>query len=221
MPNKKIKIFIIAGEVSGDALAARIMRQMPDAEFIGIGGAGMTACGLRSIFPMSDLSVMGVVEVLGHVRTLTRRINQTVRAIIDARPDLVLTVDSPGFARSVIKKLRASQAGQEMIKSGLRFHHVVAPQVWAWRPGRAKKYARTFDKLYAFFDFEVPYFTKYGLSTMAVGHPIAENIMDLPPVKKTKEKFMQNIKKNKRKRFQNIRQLTLCLQYGNILLITM
>ena len=190
MRNKKIKIFIIAGEVSGDALAARIMRQMPDAEFIGIGGVAMAACGLKSIFPMSDLSVMGIVEVLGHVRTLTRRINQTVRAIIDARPDLVLTVDSPGFAKSVIKKLRASNAGQEMIKSGLRFHHVVAPQVWAWRPGRAKKYARIFDKLYAFFDFEVPYFTKYGLSTMAVGHPIAENIMDLPMVKKPDDKII-------------------------------
>ena len=190
MRNKKIKIFIIAGEVSGDALAARIMRQMPDAEFIGIGGVAMAACGLKSIFPMSDLSVMGIVEVLGHVRTLTRRINQTVRAIIDARPDLVLTVDTPRFAKSVIKKLRASNAGQEMIKSGLRFHHVVAPQVWAWRPGRAKKYARIFDKLYAFFDFEVPYFTKYGLSTMAVGHPIAENIMDLPMVKKPDDKII-------------------------------
>lgn len=178
MPNKKLKIFIIAGEVSGDALGARVMRQMPDAEFIGIGGAAMTAAGLCPIFPMSDLSVMGIVEVLLHVRTLTRRISETVRAIVDARPDIVLTIDSPGFAHSVIKKLRALRAGRELVSGGLRFHHIVAPQVWAWRPGRAKKYAATFDKLYAFFDFEVPYFTKYGLDTVAVGHPIAENILD-------------------------------------------
>lgn len=191
MRNRNIKIFIIAGEVSGDALAARVMKRMAGhADFVGIGGAAMTACGLKSIFPMADLSVMGITEVLSHVRTLTRRINQTVDAIITTRPDLVLTVDSPGFARSVIKKLRSSRAGREMIASGLRFHHIVAPQVWAWRPGRAKKYARTFDKLYAFFDFEVPYFTKYGLDTIAVGHPIAENIMDLPHMKKPDEKII-------------------------------
>ena len=78
MQNKKIKVFIIAGEVSGDVLGARIMREMPDAEFVGIGGENMIAAGLGSLFPMSDLSVMGVIEVLAHARTLTRRINQTV-----------------------------------------------------------------------------------------------------------------------------------------------
>lgn len=190
MPNKKIKIFIIAGEVSGDALAARVMRQMQNVEFVGVGGHDMAACGLKSIFPMSDLSVMGVVEVLGHARTLTRRIKQTVDAIIAEKPDMVLTVDSPGFARSVIKKLRASNAGRDMIAAGMHFHHIVAPQVWAWRPGRAKKYAKVFDKLYAFFDFEVPYFTKYGLDTIPVGHPIAENIINLPPAPCVKDKII-------------------------------
>jgi len=173
----KLKVFIIAGEVSGDVLGGRIMSEMPDADFYGIGGENMTAAGLKSIFPMSDLSVMGVVEVLGHARTLTRRIRQTVDEIIRIRPDIVLTIDSPGFARSVIKALRKSAAGRALIEQGLRFHHVVAPQVWAWRAGRAKKYAQTFDKLYAFFDFEVPYFTKYGLDTVAVGHPIADGII--------------------------------------------
>ena len=176
MQNKKTKIFIIAGEVSGDVLGARVMQRMKNVEFVGVGGENMTACGLKSLFPMSDLSVMGIIEVVGHARTLSRRIRETVNAIIDEKPDFVLTIDSPGFAKSVIKKLRRSRAGGEMILHGLRFHHIVAPQVWAWRPGRAKKYARTFDKLYAFFDFEVPYFTKYGLDTIAVGHPIAENI---------------------------------------------
>ncbi len=177
MQNKKLKIFIIAGEVSGDVLGARIMNEMADAEFVGIGGENMAAAGLSSLFPMSDLSVMGVIEVLAHAKTLTRRIRQTVDAIIDARPDIVLTIDSPGFARSVIKQMRKSDAGRDLIRRGLRFYHVVAPQVWAWRAGRAKKYAKTFDKLYAFFDFEVPYFTKYGLSTVAVGHPIADGLL--------------------------------------------
>ncbi|MDE5615465.1 MAG: lipid-A-disaccharide synthase [Alphaproteobacteria bacterium] len=171
------KVFIIAGEVSGDVLGARIMSEMPEVEFYGVGGENMTAAGLTSLFPMADLSVMGVVEVLAHARTLTRRIRQTVNEIIRIRPSVVLTIDSPGFARSVIKELRKSAAGRELIAGGLKFHHVVAPQVWAWRPGRAKKYARTFDKLYAFFDFEVPYFTKFGLDTVAVGHPIADGII--------------------------------------------
>lgn len=177
MQNKKIRIFIIAGEVSGDVLGARIMREMPDAEFIGVGGENMIAAGLKPLFPMADLAVMGVVEVAAHAKTLTRRIRQTVQAIIDNRPDIVLTIDAPGFAKNVIKQVRKSVEGQKLIEAGLKFHHVVAPQVWAWRAGRAKKYARTFDKLYAFFDFEVPYFTKYGLDTVAVGHPISDSLL--------------------------------------------
>ena len=177
MRNKKLKIFIVAGEVSGDVLGARIMREMPDVKFVGIGGENMLRVGLKSIFPMADLSVMGALEVVAHARTLTYRIKQTVNAIIDESPDIVLTIDSPGFAHSVISKLRKSRAGRDLIAHGMRFHHVVAPQVWAWRPGRAKKYAKIFDKLYAFFDFELPYFTKYGLDTIAVGHPIADGLI--------------------------------------------
>lgn len=176
MPNKKT-IFIIAGEVSGDVLGANIMRELPGYNFVGVGGRNMCDAGLTSIFPMSDLAVMGITEVLANARTLKRRVNQTVQAILQSKPDLVLTVDSPGFARSVISGVRKSAVGRDLIANGLRFYHVVAPQVWAWRPGRAKKYAKTFDKLYAFFDFEVPYFTRHGLETIAVGHPISDNIM--------------------------------------------
>lgn len=186
MQNKKIKVFIIAGEVSGDVLGGRIMSHMPDVDFVGIGGENMQAHGLTSLFPMSDLAVMGIVEVLAHARTLTSRINETVDAILNTKPDIVLTIDAPGFAKSVIKKVRKSLGGQELIKNGMRFHHVVAPQVWAWRSGRAKKYAKIFDKLYAFFDFEVPYFTKYGLDTVAVGHPIAEGLIGQTFGKNTK-----------------------------------
>ena len=177
MQNKKKKIFIIAGEVSGDVLGAKIMCEMPNTKFVGIGGENMARAGLKTLFPISDLAVMGVFEVVAHARTLTRRIKQTVDAIIREKPDIVLTIDSPGFARGVVGKLRKSVVGKKLIANGLRFHHVVAPQVWAWRPGRAKKYAKTFDKLYAFFDFEVPYFTKYGLDTIAIGHPISDGLI--------------------------------------------
>ena len=173
----KMKVFIIAGEVSGDILGAHIMEQMPDVDFVGIGGEHMTAAGLKPLFPMGDLAVMGIVEVVAHARTLTRRIRETVNAILETKPDVVVSIDAPGFAKSVIKQIRKLPAGRELIKNGMKFHHVVAPQVWAWRPGRAKKYAQTFDKLYAFFDFEVPYFTKHGLDTVAVGHPISDGII--------------------------------------------
>ena len=190
MRNKKLKIFIIAGEVSGDVLGARVMRAMADAQFVGVGGENKTRAGLRSLFPMADLAVMGAIEVVAHARTLTKRIKQTVSAIIDEKPDVVLTIDSPGFARSVVSGVRKSNAGQKLISDGMRFHHVVAPQVWAWRPKRAKKYARTFDKLYAFFDFELPYFTKYGLDTTAVGHPISDGLIGKSAKTKSNEKIV-------------------------------
>ncbi|MDE6570940.1 MAG: lipid-A-disaccharide synthase [Alphaproteobacteria bacterium] len=188
----KQKIFIIAGEVSGDVLGAKIMREMGDVEFVGVGGENMAAAGLRPLFPISDIAVMGVAEVVAQAKTLTARIRQTADAVIAQRPDIVLTIDAPGFARGVIKALRKSPAGRELIANGLKFHHVVAPQVWAWRPRRAKKYAATFDKLYAFFDFERPFFTKYGLDTVAVGHPIADGMekYQRAAARKTDEKII-------------------------------
>ena len=169
--NKNIKIFIIAGEVSGDVLGAKIMREMPGVRFVGIGGQNMTAAGLKPLFLMSDLSVMGITEVLSHARTLSMRIKQTISAIIDEKPDVVLTIDSPGFAKSVVKSVR-----DKGVLHNTKFYHIVAPQVWAWGAKRARKYAKIFDKLYAFFDFERPYFEKYGLTTVAVGHPIADGL---------------------------------------------
>ena len=168
---KKLKIFIIAGEVSGDVLGAKIMREMPDVDFVGIGGQNMQSVGLKSLFPMGDLSVMGIFEVIGHLKTLTSRIKQTVNAILTEKPDIVLTIDSPGFAKSVVCGVK-----KQGILKKTKFYHVVAPQVWAWGAKRAKKYADIFDKLYAFFDFEIPYFTKYGLKTVSVGHPIADGL---------------------------------------------
>ncbi|MBN1281642.1 MAG: lipid-A-disaccharide synthase [Alphaproteobacteria bacterium] len=189
MLNKKnIKVFIIAGEVSGDVLGAKIMREMSNAQFIGIGGENMQVAGLKSIFPISDLAVMGLVEVLAHAKTLTNRINQTVNAIIESKPDLVLTIDSPSFAKQVIKKFKSKTKNQKL---KIKFYHVVAPQVWAWGASRAKKFAGIFDRLYSFFDFEVPYFTKYGLPTIPVGHPIADGLN--PEDIKNKEKIISLI----------------------------
>ncbi|MDR2685545.1 MAG: lipid-A-disaccharide synthase [Rickettsiales bacterium] len=165
--NNKIKIFIMAGEASGDVLGASVMRSFGNqAEFRGIGGMNMTSAGLKSIFPMADLSVMGLSAVIARIWTLLRRIRQAADAIKKWNPDVVLSIDSPGFAKAVAKKIGKG--------NGAKLYHFVAPQVWAWRAGRAKKFAKLFDRLYCFFDFEVPYFTKFGLPTIPVGHPIAD-----------------------------------------------
>ena len=182
---KKLKIFIIAGEVSGDVLGAKIMAEMPTAEFVGIGGQNMINAGLKSLFPMSDLSVMGVFEVLRHAKNLVHRIKQTKDAIIKEKPDIVLTIDSPSFAKSVIKKVRKTR-----LLNKTKFYHVVAPQVWAWGAKRAGKYAEIFDRLYAFFDFEKPYFEKYGLKTIAVGHPISDGLHRYKKANNVKDKII-------------------------------
>ncbi|MCL2629336.1 MAG: lipid-A-disaccharide synthase [Alphaproteobacteria bacterium] len=175
--NPKLKIFIISGEASGDVLGAKIIRSFlrrnrfsrpHHVEFRGIGGMNMKNAGLKkSLFPIEDLSVMGFTAVLMRARTLLRRIRETVAAINEWRPDIVLTIDSPGFAKAVASRLHGCESRPKLF-------HFVAPQVWAWRPGRAKKFAKLFDRLYCFFDFEVPYFTRYGLPTIPVGHPVAD-----------------------------------------------
>ncbi|MDR1071589.1 MAG: hypothetical protein LBL21_03035 [Rickettsiales bacterium] len=163
------KIFIIAGEVSGDVLGGELMRaaldKNPDIRFVGIGGDMMAAAGLRTMFPISDLSVMGVGEVVGKSRMLLERIRRAADAVIAERPDVVLTIDSPSFASRVVR--RARRAGAKT-----KFFHVVAPMVWAWGAGRAKKYAKVFDRLFCFFDFEKPYFEKHGLDATVIGFPI-------------------------------------------------
>jgi len=164
-------IFLVAGEPSGDALGARLMSALKEARgdavrFAGIGGAGMAAEGLDSLFPMSELSLMGLAEVLPHVPRLLRRIDETVSAIRAQRPDAVVTIDSPGFSFRVARRLAGS---------GIPLIHYVAPSVWAWRPGRARKIAGFLDHLLALLPFEPPYFQAEGLACTFVGHPVLES----------------------------------------------
>jgi lipid-A-disaccharide synthase len=164
-------LFLAAGEPSGDALGAALMRGLKAetggaARFIGVGGPAMAAEGLESLFPQEELAVMGLVEVLPRLPNLLRRIRQTAAACAAARPDALITIDSPGFGLRVARKVRAAAPGVRLI-------HYVAPSVWAWRPGRAKKLAATVDHLLALFPFEPGYFTVEGLPCDFVGHPAA------------------------------------------------
>lgn len=164
-------IFIIAGEHSGDALGAKVMAGLIQAtgghvRLAGIGGPEMAAQGLQSLFPMRELAIMGLLEVIPHIPRVLRRIDETVKAIAAARPDVVLTIDAPGFCFRVAKKLK----GQD-----IPLVHLVAPTVWAWKPKRAEKIAKFLDHLLVILPFEPPYFTRHGLETSYVGHPIVEN----------------------------------------------
>lgn len=165
-------IALIAGETSGDQLGGWLMEALcaraPELQFTGIGGATMQAQGLHSLFPMQELSLMGFVEIIPHIFRLQRRIRQVVAHITETRPDIVVTIDSPGFNFRVIKAVRLS--GMHPLP---RFMHYVAPTVWAYKPERAAKTAALVDELLALLPFEPPYFEKEGLRTHFVGHEIA------------------------------------------------
>jgi len=170
-------VFLIAGEPSGDALGARLMAALKEltggrVHFSGIGGPAMAGEGLESLFPMEELSVMGLFEVLPRVRKLLRRIRETVAAIRAIRPDAVVTIDAPGFCFRVAARLKkgARAAGPDF-----PIVHYVAPQVWAWRGGRARRLARIIDHLLVLLPFEPPYFEKHGLACTYVGHPALES----------------------------------------------
>jgi lipid-A-disaccharide synthase len=169
---RKLRVALLAGEPSGDALGAALMRALRDETggqvvFSGTGGALMEAEGLRSLFPISDMAIMGVVELLPKARFLLGRIDQAARFLLADPPDVVVTIDSPGYTRRVMQRVPGRS---------FPIVHYVAPTVWAWRPGRARRLARLCNHLLALLPFEPPYFEVVGLPTTFVGHPAVDTI---------------------------------------------
>ena len=172
------KIFIIAGEASGDLLGSKIMKSLKNndknvlIDFVGIGGEKMEKEELKSIFPMKDLSLMGFFEVFPKIFHLLKRINQTVKEIIKQKPDLILTIDSPDFCFKVMEKLKSKD--KKLFRSTKKVH-LIAPSVWAYREERAKRISKLYDLLLCILPFEPPYFEKYNLKAEFIGHPIFDN----------------------------------------------
>ena len=164
-----MKVFIIAGEPSGDKLGGALMAGLralvPGVQFDGVGGEAMQAEGLSSRFAMSDLSVMGLLEVLPRIALLRRRIAETSDAILEIGPDVVITIDSPDFCLRVLRRARAARPPLPTV-------HYVAPSVWAMRPKRAAKMAPLVDHVLALLPFEPPYMQAAGMSCDFVGHPV-------------------------------------------------
>ena len=171
---RALHVCLIAGEHSGDHMGAMMMRALVARtagriRFSGIGGAEMAAAGgalgFRSFFPMEEIAIGGILEVLPHVPRVLRRVRGTARKVRALGPDVLVTIDAPDFAFRVGKRLRGS---------GIPHVHYVAPTVWAWRPGRASMVAGFLSHLLTIFPFENPYFEQWGLPCTFVGHPTAE-----------------------------------------------
>ena len=162
-----MKIFIVAGEASGDVLGAQVLQGLKarfgeDLEIAGLGGPQMMAQGLKPPFPMSDMAVMGFVEVLMRYPLLRRRIQELKTAIEAFQPDILFLIDAQGLS---------SRLGKHFADATFRIVQLVAPTVWAWKPERAAKVAAYLDHLACLFPFEPPYFEAEGLSASYVGHP--------------------------------------------------
>lgn len=147
----------------------RVLKEKAAVEIVGIGGPLMTAEGLQSLFPMSDLSIMGIVEIIPHIPKVLKRLRETFADIILKKPDVVVTIDSPGFCLRLARKLKPTN---------IPVVHYSLPTVWAWRPGRAKKCAEILTHALALLPFEPPYFEAEGLPTTFVGHPLIEEKID-------------------------------------------
>ncbi|MBT5434533.1 MAG: lipid-A-disaccharide synthase [Alphaproteobacteria bacterium] len=167
-------IFLVAGEPSGDALGASLMDALSqetggDIRFAGIGGPEMEARGLKSLFPMSDLAIMGLVEVLPRLAKVLRRIRETITAIQTMEPDAVVTIDAQDFSYRITRGLHPAS---------FPVIHYVGPTVWAWKPWRAAKVATVVDRVLLLFPFEKPFWDAVGQDAVFVGHPIAEHKID-------------------------------------------
>jgi len=168
---RPVRIGMVAGEVSGDALGARLIQalkhHLPHSTFEGVGGSEMEASGIRSLFPMERLSVLGLTEILGRYWELRRLRKQIIQHFLANPPDLFIGVDSPGFNLGIEEQLR---------RAGIPVVHYVSPQVWAWRSWRVHKIRRAVDRILVLFPFEKEFYDKHDIEAVYVGHPLADEI---------------------------------------------
>ena len=183
------KIAILAGEPSGDLIAAQLMAyirsKIKNIEFIGVGGPLMKQEGLSSFFDHSNLSLYGVFQVIPNIPKLIFLRYKLIKYLKNEKPDIFIGVDAPDFNFYVEKKLK---------QSGIPTFHYVAPSVWAWRPKRVHKIKKSTDYIFSIFPHEKPLFEKVGIQTTFVGHPLANKI----PLKSNMYKYRKFLKINRK-----------------------
>ncbi|MBD1150427.1 lipid-A-disaccharide synthase [Pelagibacterales bacterium SAG-MED29] len=166
------KLFILTGEPSGDKLASKVIIDLKkinqNIEFLSVGGEHLQSLGIKSIYDLNEITYLGFTNVILNILKINKKINETVKSIIDYNPDILFTVDSPDFTLRVAEKVKK-------INTKIRTVHYVAPQVWVWREGRVKKIKSFIDHILLLFHFEKKYFEKENVSCEFVGHPLLEN----------------------------------------------
>ncbi|MEO8373549.1 MAG: lipid-A-disaccharide synthase [Candidatus Solibacter sp.] len=162
------KILVSAGEASGDLYASLVVQELrrllPETEFFGCTGPRLRAAGVRTVVDAASLAVVGLVEVLAHIPRIYGEFRKLLAAAGAEKPDLAILTDSPDFHLRVARKLHAQ---------GIPVVYLVAPQAWAWRQGRVKQMKRILHRLLCIFPFEEEFFTRHGVKTTYIGHPLA------------------------------------------------
>lgn len=163
-----MRILISAGEASGDLYASRVVETLrlrhPDAEFFGCAGPRMQAAGVRAVVDSRSIAVVGLVEVVAHIPRIWLEFRKLVRAAAAEKPDLAVLTDAPDFHLRLAKQLK---------KQGIPIVYLIAPQAWAWRPGRVKTMRSTVNRLLCIFPFEQEFFESRGVPASYLGHPLA------------------------------------------------
>jgi len=166
------KIFILTGEPSGDKLASTVVSKLKhsnsDIEYLSVGGIHLNSLGIKSIYDLKEVTYIGFTSVLLNIFKIKKKINETVEKIIEFKPDILFSVDSPDFTLRVAEKVKK-------INPNIKTIHFVAPQVWIWREGRVKKFKSFLDHLLLLFPFEKKYFEKENIQSTFTGHPLLEN----------------------------------------------
>ena len=190
MPNQQLKsqpkqIMLIAGEASGDEHAALIVkefrRENPDAQVFGMGGEKLRSAGMEVILDIKKYaSVMGLVEVIKRIKIISQAYKILLAEAKKRKPDLVILVDYPGFNLRIAKDLK---------RKGFKILYFIAPQIWAWKKGRAKNIRKYVDKVAVIFPFEEDFLKKLGIDAEFVGHPFT----DRPPLEMDKQKFLKSL----------------------------
>src|SRR5262245_54118905 len=180
-PGATLRVFLVAGETSGDQLGAKLMAGLREilgnhgVAFTGVGGEAMAREGLKSLFPLADIAVMGVSAVIARLPQLLRRIGQTAAAVIESAPDVLVIIDSPDFTHRVSRRVRARRPQLPIVD-------YVSPSVWAWRPGRAARMRAYVDHVLALLPFEPAAHQRLGGPPCTyVGHPLVERLRELRP----------------------------------------
>jgi len=166
------KIFILCGEPSGDKLASKVITKLKiinsNIEYLSVGGESLKSLGIKSIYDLKEITYLGFTKVALNIFKINNKINKTAEAILEFKPDILFTVDSPDFTLRVAERVKR-------INSNIKTVHYVAPQVWVWREGRVKKIKKFIDHILLLFSFEKPYFDKEQVSCEFVGHPLLED----------------------------------------------